>query len=90
MALENSTGRALAIGGAIIGAVVVLSVIASVAPTFFTELSDTNAVLNDPNTTTGDTTADGLLGIFPLLIGITGLFALVGAILVAVKFSSRD
>lgn len=86
MGLNDATGRALAIGGAVIGAVVVLSVIAAVAPTFFTGLSDTNAVLNDVNTTTGDATADGLIGIFPLLIGITGLFALVGAILVAVKF----
>lgn len=86
MGLDQGSGRALGIAGAIIGAVVVLSVVAAVAPTFFQELADTNAVLTSPNTTTGSTDADSLLAIFPLLIAVTGLFAIVGSILVAVKF----
>lgn len=73
----------------VIGAVVVILVVAAVAPQFFSALADTNEVLTDANTTTGDTTADSLLGVFPLMIGITGLFAIVGIVLAAVRFSNR-
>lgn len=87
MGLDGVTGRALGIAGGMIGALVVISVIAAVIGPYLTGVADVNTVLNDPNTTAGDATADSLLPIFPLLVGITGLFAVVGAILAGMHFT---
>lgn len=79
----------LAIVGVVIGAVVVMAIIAALLPTFLGSLADTNAAFNDPNATTGDATADSLLPIFPILIGLGGLIAIVGLVLAAVHFGGR-
>jgi hypothetical protein len=80
-----STQGALVIVAVVIGAVVGLSVLAALLPTFFTSLGDIGAVFTDPSTTTGNTDADALLPVFGLLIAFAGLFAIVGLALLVVK-----
>lgn len=75
----------LTIIGVIIGAVVAIAIVAALFPTYMTSLSDLGTAFNDPNTTTGDDSADALLPIFGLLIAFAGLFAIVGIVLLAVK-----
>lgn len=79
------TGKALAIVGVVIGAVVTALVLAAVAPEFFGAVADLNAVFTNESTTTGDATADSLLSVFPIIIGITGLFAIAGLAIVAFR-----
>ncbi len=81
---------ALGIAAGVITAVVAVVVVAALAPTYFTELASLTGTFNDVNTTTGDTTADGLLPIFGLLIAFGGLFAIVGLALVIVKVARRS
>lgn len=81
--LNISSG--LTIVGVIIGAVVTMAIVAALLPTFLNSLADVNTEFNDPNATTGDATADSLLTIFPILIALGGLFAIVGLILMAVR-----
>lgn len=83
-AMINLSGP-MAIISVIIGGFVLLIIIAALLPTFFTGLADTNAALTDPNTTTGDATADSLLTVFPILIGLAGLFFIIGLIFLAFK-----
>lgn len=71
--------------GIIIGAVVGLAVLAALAPTYLSSVGDVAGTFNDPNTTVGDDTADGLLPIFGLMVSFAGLFAIVGIIIVAVR-----
>lgn len=73
-----STGPLLTIVSIVIGAVVAMSILASLAPTYMTSLADFVGVFNDVNTTTGDASADSLLGVFALLLAFAGLFAIVG------------
>lgn len=80
-----NTSALLSIVTVIIGAVVGISLIAALAPTYMTALGDFVGVFNDANTTTGDATADTLLPVFALLMAFAGLFALVGIGIVAVR-----
>jgi hypothetical protein len=83
-----STQGALIIVAVVIGAVVGLSVLAALLPTFFGSLGDIGAVFSDANTTTGNADADALLPVFGLLIAFAGLFAIVGLALLVVKIKS--
>lgn len=83
-----STQGALVIVAVVIGAVVGLSVLAALLPTFFGSLGDIGGVFSDENTTTGNADADALLPVFGLLIAFAGLFAIVGLALLVVKVKS--
>lgn len=80
-----STQGALVIVAVVIGAVVGLSVLAALLPTFFGSLGDIGAVFTSPTTTTGNADADALLPVFGLLIAFAGLFAIVGLAIMVVK-----
>lgn len=82
---EISINFGLTIIGTIIGAVVAIAIVAALFPTYMGSLSDLGTAFNDPNTTTGDATADTLLPVFALLVAFGGLFAIVGIVLLAVK-----
>lgn len=84
-----NTGAALTIVAVVIGAVVGLSVLAALLPTFFGSLSDIGAVFSDGNTTTGNDDADALLPVFGLLIAFGGLFAIVGLALLVVSIKKK-
>lgn len=75
----------LTVIGVIIGAVVAIAIVAALFPTYMASLADLGTAFNDPNTTTGDSSADALLPIFGLLIAFAGLFAIVGIVLLAVR-----
>lgn len=79
----------LALG--IVGGVVALVLVAALIPTLFNAVNDVNTNLTDPGTTTGDGTADTLLPVFPILIGVGAIIAIVGAIFAAFRFGGgRD
>lgn len=75
----------LTIVGVIIAAVVAIAIIAALFPTYMGSLADITGAFNDPNTTTGDSTADTLLPVFALLVAFGGLFAIVGLVLLSIK-----
>lgn len=79
-----NTGGALVIVSVVIGAVVGLSVLGALLPTFFTSLADIGGVFTNPSTTTGNSDADALLPVFGLLIAFAGLFAIIGLALLVV------
>lgn len=73
MALDlNLEGRMNTVLTVIIGAVVVLVVIAALTPTFFDALSDVVNNITSDNVTTGNSAADALLVAFAPIIGIIG------------------
>lgn len=84
-----SIGPALGVAGAIVGAVVVVLVAAAFIPTFFSATSDTVTAFEDPNTTTGNDSADALLPVFAILVGITALFGIGGLIVGAIALKKK-
>lgn len=80
------SGKAMAVISAVISVIVITSILAATLGTTFTSVADVNAVFNDPNQTLNDTTTDSLLTVFPILIGLGFLFAVVGLVLAAVAF----
>lgn len=78
---------ALIVAGVIIAAVVGVQVIAALAGTWFEGIANLTGAFD--TATTGDATADSLLPIFRLLIALAGVFALVGAALLAVRIRNR-
>lgn len=80
-----NTGAALTIVAVVIGAVVGLSVLAALLPTFFGSLASIGDVFSDEATTTGNADADALLPVFGLLIAFAGLFAIVGLAILVVQ-----
>lgn len=75
----------LAIIGTIIGAVVAIAIVAALFPTYLGSIADITGSFNDPNTTTGDATADTLLPVFGLLVAFGGLFAIVGLVMLGIQ-----
>lgn len=84
-----NTNGALVIVAVVIGAVVGLSVLAALMPTFFGSLADIGGVFTDANTTTGNTDADALLPVFGLLVAFAGLFAIVGLAILVVRIKNQ-
>lgn len=78
------TGRASAIIGGAVGLIVVLSVIGAVAGDLFTSISDVNTAFS--TNSTGDTTADTVGAVMPLLIGVTFVLGLAGLVIGAINF----
>lgn len=79
----------LGILGAILLAVVGMALLAGLAPTYFTNLAALVGLLNDPNTTTGDTTGDALLPIFALVSAIMGTIGILVIILGVVVVKAK-
>jgi len=89
LAGELNLTFALTVIGVIIGAVVGISVLSALAPTWFSSITGIVSVFTSGNYTTGDTTADGLMPIFGLVIAFAGLFALVGLVFLVVKLQGK-
>lgn len=71
---------------AIIGAIVVILIVAALIGPFISALGDTNNALNTG--TTNDTVGDTILGVMPIIVAVGGVFGIVGLILAAMKFRS--
>lgn len=84
---DLNIGAALTIAGIIIGAVVGVQVIAALAGTWFTAIGDLSNTFDTADV--NDTTANSLLPIFRLLVALGGVFAIVGAALLAVNLTRR-
>ena len=70
-------GFAITIAGVIVGAVVGLSVLSALAPTWFDSTS--SLAENFSTADVGDTTANGIANdVFPLIIALLGVFAIAG------------
>lgn len=79
-----SIAGALTVAGVIVGAVVGLSVLAALAPTWFDATGD--LAENFTNADVGDTTANNIANtVFPLIIGLLGVFAIAGLAFAAMK-----
>lgn len=75
---------ALTIVGVVIGAVVSLVVLAALAPTWFDATSD--LVDNFTTADVGDATANSIANtVFPLVLGLLGVFALAGLAFAAMR-----
>lgn len=83
-------GRPMAIVGTVIGAVVVVLLIAALVATFFGAIADVNENLSDENVTTGDATADVILRVFPIVIGVVAVIGFVGLIIAALQFTNGN
>ena len=82
-----NTGKLLNVAVVVVGAVVALAILAALLPTFLGSVEDVNENLSTG--TTGDATADTILGIMPILVGIGAVFALVGLIFASIRLSRR-
>lgn len=85
--LELGKG-ALVLVAVIIGAVVVIQIVAALFPTFFNSVAAINENLT--TTSTGDDTADSLLPIFRILVGLGALFGIIGIVLAAIAIKNRS
>jgi hypothetical protein len=75
---------AITVAGVIVGAVVGLSVLAALAPTWFDSVGDLGE--NFSTADVGDTTANDIANnVFPLIIGLLGVFAIAGLAFAAMK-----
>lgn len=79
----------LGIAGAILGSVVSILIIAAFIGLWFTSTATAVETFNDPNTTTGDSDADGLLPIFGKIIAFAAVFAIVGLVVAAVYIGKK-
>lgn len=75
-------GKAL---GAIIAVTVVLLVVAEVLPDLFSATGDINVVFRDNASDLNSTAAANIAGVFPLIIGVIVIFAILGFIVRAVR-----
>lgn len=66
---------------AVIGVVIVAGIVAGVAATYFQSLEDINTNLTAADT--GSTVANDIAAIFPILVGVLGVLALVSLVLAA-------
>lgn len=84
LAANISMQSALTIAGVIVGAVVALNVLAALAPTWFASTKDLGE--NFTNADVGDVTANNIANtVFPLIIGLLGVFALAGLAFLVMK-----
>jgi hypothetical protein len=72
----------------VLTAVVTLALLAGVTGSFFTNLQAVND--NITTATTGDATADSILAIFPLVIGVGGVVAFVSLVFIAFRMSRNN
>lgn len=82
---ELSLTSSLVIVVVIITAVVALSLLAALSPTFLRSIAGIVNVFSSGNYTTGDATADNVMPVFGTLIAFLGLFALVGLVFAVVQ-----
>ena len=75
--------RVLTVAFVVIGAVIGIQILAALAPTFFTAVADLNQEFNTADV--NDTTANSILPIFPTLLGLAGVVAIVVLALAAFK-----
>lgn len=75
---------ALVIIAVVIGALVGLQVLAALLPSYFTSVQSVVGTLN--TATVGNTSANSLMPTFSLLAAFAAIFAIVGLVLLVVKF----
>lgn len=80
-------GPLLAVALSIVGAVVILSIVAALAPTFFTSVGDTVTALTNANT--NNTVADTVLGVMVIVVAITLALGFVALIFKATRFGGK-
>ena len=78
-------GSVLTTAAVIIGAVVALIIVAALLPTYLGSVEDVVDTFNASTTSTGDATADSLLGTFGLIVAFAGLFAIVALVFLAIR-----
>lgn len=88
-AANINLGGALTLVGVFIGFIVLVTVAAKFVVPIFAATADVNEALNDPNTTTGDESADAIKPVFGIVIGLAVVIGIVTLILGAVKFSKK-
>ena len=81
---QISMNAALSIAGLIVAAVVSLNVLAALAPTWFSSTKSLGD--NFTNADVGDATANSIANtVFPLIIGLLGVFAIAGLAFLVMK-----
>ena len=86
---QISIATAMTVAGLIVTAVVGLNVLAALAPTWFSSTSD--LAENFSTADVGDTTANSIANdIFPMIIGLLGVFALAGLAFLAFKLRGQS
>lgn len=76
-------GRSQSLIGAVIGLVVIVSIVSATAALMFTEIASFNTALS--TNTTGDATADTIAGVLPILVGVTFVLGLVALVVSAIR-----
>lgn len=89
MVLDLQGTGMLRVISVVVGAVLVLTVLAATTSIFFDAVQGINDNLSDSNTSTGDTDADSLLDAFIPIIGILGVVAFIGLIFAAFQRVNR-
>lgn len=74
---------------AVVGAVVVLTVLGALTSTYFGGVEDISNNITDPNVTTGNSDADNLLTAFDPVIGIVGVIGFIGLVFAAFTLVNR-
>jgi hypothetical protein len=80
-----SMGKPLALVGVVIGAVVVVLLLGALTGVFFNSIAGINENLTEAST--GDDTADTILTVFPIVVGVSAVLGFVGLVLAAVAFA---
>lgn len=86
-AANINVGPILNIALAVVGAVVILSILAALAPQFFTAVGDTVSALLAANT--NDSTADTVLGVMATVVAIVLALGFIGLLFAVTKFGVK-
>lgn len=87
MAFNLNLSKPLAIVGVILGAIVSLLLLAAMLPQLFDATHDVTDTF--ANATTGNAPADSILSVFAFIVPIVIVVAIVGLVVLAVKFSKN-
>lgn len=80
-------GRSQGLIGSVITLVVIVAIVAATAGLMFSSIADFNTALS--TNTTGDTTADTIAAVLPILVGVTFVLGLVGLVVAAIRLRGR-
>lgn len=75
--------------GVILAATLAVIVVARLFPTYADAIADLNENMTSDDVTFGDETADGLKPVMAIVIGLAGLFGIIGIVVAAVHFRGK-